>query len=62
MSRHNRIDSLDAGRGLIMIVMAVDLVLNFLGRFHPGDFWYIRPPVSPVPASSSCDSEPTAIP
>ena len=39
-----RVTSLDALRGLIMILMAIDHASYFIGKIHPGEFWGLALP------------------
>lgn len=38
-ARAGRLDSLDALRGLIVVLMAIDHASYFVARVHPGEFW-----------------------
>lgn len=43
----DRLVSLDALRGLIMVLMAVDHASFFVGKLHPGEFWGLALPRYP---------------
>jgi uncharacterized membrane protein len=47
----SRILSLDAQRGLIMVIMAIDHAAFFVAKHHPGEFWGLPLPVHPNWAS-----------
>ncbi len=45
--RPNRILALDAQRGLIMVLMAIDHAAFFVAKRHPGEFWGLPLPEHP---------------
>ena len=46
-SAPRRVEALDALRGLIMILMAIDHASYFIAKVHPGEFWGMPLPQYP---------------
>ncbi|MCP4153291.1 MAG: hypothetical protein GY757_36505, partial [bacterium] len=46
-AKEDRLLSLDALRGLIMILMAIDHAAFFIAKVHPGEYWGLALPRYP---------------